>query len=91
MPAETSDILRVGAVITAPVRRDGAWVGITTNIGTIWFAGANVVSEQEMYCPKCGETRLCEVITTAKHKHGFCKICGKPFPLKLAGAAQAGA
>jgi len=82
MTVENSPYLRVGAVITKPIRRDGAWVEITTDVGTIWFAGASVVREKEMYCPKCGETRLCEVITTAKHSHGFCKICGKPFPLK---------
>ena len=91
MTAENSSILSVGAVITQPVRRDGPWVSITTDVGTIWLAGANTVSEQEMYCPKCGETRLCEVITTAKHSHGFCKICGKPFPLKVTGRTQAGA
>jgi transcription elongation factor Elf1 len=62
-----------------------------TDKGRLDLAGASVVSERELFCPKCGESRLCEVITTAKHSHGFCKICGKPFPLKVAGTAHAGA
>ena len=82
MTAENSSILRVGAVITQPVRRDGPWVSITTDVGTIWL-GANVMGEWHVLeCPTCGESRMTEVIRTAKTCVGFCRMCATEFPLK---------
>lgn len=56
---------------------------ITTDKGTIYFAGAR--EAMELFCPHkgCGEVRLVEIIETAKKKIGFCKCCGKTFPLKV--------
>ena len=72
-------VLAPGSVIQS-VTRESPWVVIVTNNGEIHFAGARMAVELE--CPKCREHRLVEIIETAKKQIGFCKVCGKPFPLK---------
>lgn len=73
-----SPILAPGAIVRS-VHREGLWVRLVTDRGTIYFAGARMAVDLE--CPICREFRLVEIIETKKHRVGFCKICGKEFPL----------
>ena len=72
-------VLAPGAIILS-VTRDPPWLCIVTDRGTFYCAGSRIAMELE--CPACGEFRLVEIIETAKQQVGFCKICGRAFPLK---------
>jgi peptidase E len=73
MTAERSDILRPGAIIQHVERVAGIWVKITTNYGTIYFAGGRTA--EMLTCRRCQETRLVEVVETAKVQRGVCLVC----------------
>lgn len=78
MTVEDGRALAPGAIIKR-VWRTRPWVGIETDRGIIYFAGARTAMDLE--CPICREFRLVEIIETKKHRVGFCKVCGKEFPL----------
>jgi hypothetical protein len=80
VPCSTEQYL-TGATIRSAERQDG-WLKLVTDRGEIHLAGGRV--RLGVYCKKCGEERLVEIVTTAGKEQAFCAVCSNSWALKKA-------